>query len=182
MRLVTRSSPMSVWEWRSARYDLPLSVSPTAFSHRGWAWEVRWTASSVDSGIFWKRSRWLLVLFLLLPPALSALIAAMPLLSTSHARVKTQKNVSSQYNIISIPLANSLFPIAETPLSKSAWATANQSDRFQIRLTNKNLLGNITSNVLASKTASASASGRISSMSSSSSYASPNNPSGIPQS
>ena len=54
----------------------------------------------------------------------------MPLLSTSRARIRTQNNVSSQYNIIPTSLVNSLFPIAEAPLSKFAWPTANQSDRF----------------------------------------------------
>ena len=54
----------------------------------------------------------------------------MPLFSTSRARTRTQNNVSSQYNVIPIPLANSLVPIDEAPLSKFACATANQSDRF----------------------------------------------------
>ena len=51
---------------------------------------------------------------------LSALIAAMPLLSTPQTRARTQNNLFGQCNIISIPLANSLFPIAEVPLSKFA--------------------------------------------------------------
>ena len=57
----------------------------------------------------------------------------MPLLSTLRDRIRAQNNVSSQYNIIPthlLGLANSHFPIAEPPLSKFAWATANQSDRF----------------------------------------------------
>ena len=54
----------------------------------------------------------------------------MPLLSTSRPRASTQNNISSESNIISIPLVNSLFPIDEQPLSKFARPTANQSDRF----------------------------------------------------
>ena len=40
--------------------------------------------------------------------------------STSRPRASAQNNVFSQYNIIPTPLANSPFPIAEAPLSKSA--------------------------------------------------------------
>ena len=54
----------------------------------------------------------------------------MPLLSTSRPRASTPNTVSSQYNIISIPLVNPLFPIDEPPLSKFARPAVNQSDRF----------------------------------------------------
>ena len=47
------------------------------------------------------------------------LILAM-LSSTSRPRASTQNNVFSQYNVKPTPLAGSLFPIAEAPLSKSA--------------------------------------------------------------
>ena len=45
---------------------------------------------------------------------------AMPLFSAPRARTSTQNNVFSQYNIIPTQLTNSLSPIAEVPLSKSA--------------------------------------------------------------
>ena len=46
--------------------------------------------------------------------------SSMRLSSAPPAKTSTQNNVSSQYNIIPTLLANSLFPIAEAPLSKSA--------------------------------------------------------------
>ena len=82
---------------------------------------MRWTA--LFRG-FWNILEALTLALGPLPPlalVLSALIPAMlPLLSTSQARVRTQNNVSSQFNIIPTSLANSPLPIAEAPLSKFA--------------------------------------------------------------
>ena len=121
---------------------------------------------------FWNILEALTLALGLLPPLASTSLhphSSMRLSSALPAKNSTQNNVFSQYNIISILLANnSLFPIADQPLSKFAWPTANQSDHFQIQETNQSLPGSTTSAILPSKTTSASANGRIFSMSSSS--------------